>query len=183
MTEKEIEEKSSDEEEQESKLEEEIEEVEEIKNELEIIEDNQFNEFLQPPTKSSAPVLEMENSPMQESLERGVKGLSISRDENEEKEGVNYGVNNNEDNKYSTSQDINYGSSNTPDRIDMENVGREKQHLREVGPASLGYPKTKDSFDSYQVKSPDRIDMENVGRDKEKLKEVGKIDMKYDTNN
>jgi len=183
MTEKEIEEKSSDEEEQESKLEEEIEEVEEIKNELEIIEDNQFNEFLQPPTKSSAPVLEMENSPMQESLEQGVEGVSISNEDEEEKKGVNYGINTKEDNKYITSQDINYGSSNTPDRINMENVGREKQHLREVGPVRLGYPKTKDSFDSYQVKSPDRIDMENVGRDKEKLKEVGKIDMKYDTNN
>ena len=164
MSKEKIEEESSEEKEQEeSELEEGIVEVEEeIEKEGKIIEDNQFNEFLQPSTKSSAPVLDMINAP-QESLEQGVEGVSISNKE-EDKEGVNYSPN---DSKYSESvsnytESIRQGQY-LSEQLDPTNVktlrNDSNRELRQTIPINQNRELRDKAYES--AKSPERLESDN----------------------
>tara|TARA_Y100000310_G_scaffold8462_1_gene9018 strand:+ start:2219 stop:2770 length:552 start_codon:yes stop_codon:yes gene_type:complete len=167
MSKEKIEEESSEEKEQEeSELEEGIVEVEEeIEKEGKIIEDNQFNEFLQPSTKSSAPVLDMINAP-QESLEQGVEGVSISNKE-EDKEGVNYSPN---DSKYSESVS-NYTESIRQDdnsnlmRSEPVNVNTIRDNLntglRQTIPVNQNNELEKRNIKYESARSPERLESNN----------------------
>ena len=141
MPKEEIEEESSNEEEQEeSELEEEIKEVEEeIKKEkVKDIKEEDFEEFIEQPTKSS-PVLERTvdtQEPIRD-LEEDIKTTPTTEKDYEEKKGVNYEINTKEDHQYTSNGDK--YSLNTPDRIDMENVGRSKEKLREVDKIDMKY--------------------------------------------
>jgi len=101
-----------------SELEKEIEETEsqEVnkileKTSEEIIDDNEFHEFIKPSTESFTPVLEKIETPQQESLEQNIASVPISSNVKEDQ--IDYAITPNEPN-YSATEKIKYQTNIEP---------------------------------------------------------------------
>ena len=95
----------------ESELEEEVSKEEESKQ-IEIIEDNEFHEFIQSSNESFTPILEKIETLQQESLEQNVGSAPIVQEKKDEK-SKDYSPTSNEPN-YSSSEKIKYQTNTGP---------------------------------------------------------------------
>ncbi len=171
--------------EDESELEEALEEdeLEEIAEKVsdedstgEIIDDNQFREFLKPSSESFSPVLERVETPRQELLEQGVGSAPQSNTDNNDdpfKYNVQEGQ---EEPKYTTTSTL----GDTPERIDIGKAGRSQtpfttQEARLTESTEL---KGMESRTQEKYMSPERIDIKKAGRENPFEKEIKKYEIK-----